>query len=143
MEVNDKKDAIKMLLSEFIKDGYFSDIKELISKALERENSGCTAIGNHVAIPHFRIKGISTSLVVCGVLKKGESIDWNAPDNLGVKYIFLVVSPEDDTQIHLQTLQKITKFALEPKALQDIAVEQGGSSLSELFIQYENEENKK
>ena len=66
-----------------------------------------TALGSGVAVPHAMMDEIATPRLAFARAPSG--IDWNAPDGLPVKFIFLLLTPPDNDRAQLQLLQVIGK----------------------------------
>jgi PTS system nitrogen regulatory IIA component len=82
-----------------------SDSQAVFDALLARERLGTTALGEGVAVPHCRLAG-STGIV--GVLLRlAEGIDFDAPDNLPVDVLFILVVPAQATDEHLKLLGRI------------------------------------
>lgn len=82
----------------------------------KREEALSTGVGNSVALPNARVKGLSEPLIVVGVSEPG--IDFDAPDDKPAQLIFLVLTSEDD-----------------PRARLDIRCELAGLFRDELTVQ--------
>lgn len=80
---------------------------ELIGRVLEREKKGSTGFGRGVAVPHVKHKSVSKIAAAIGLSAHG--IDFNALDKLPVYSIFLLLSPEDRPEDHLQAMEAIFK----------------------------------
>lgn len=78
----------------------------------EREALGSTAIGRGVAIPHCR-SGIHAG-PVAAFLKLAEPVDFGARDGEPVDLVFAMAIPEDDTQLHLDTLSELAGLFADP-----------------------------
>jgi len=89
--------------------------KELLEKLIQREKLGSTAIGEGVAVPHCKIKGLEQPLVLLGISRKG--VDFQAVDQKPVYLFFLVVSPPENPSINLQILAAIAHLVRESKGL--------------------------
>lgn len=77
---------------------------------LGRERLGSTGLGNGVAIPHGRIKGIDTP--VGAFMRVPDGVDFDASDGLPVDLIFALLVPADCTEEHLQILAAVAgKFS--------------------------------
>ena len=87
--------------------------KELLEKLIQREKLGSTAIGEGVAVPHCKIKGLEQPLVLLGISRKG--VDFQAVDQKPVYLFFLVVSPPENPSINLQILAAIAHLVRESK----------------------------
>ena len=79
---------------------------------LEREKLGSTGIGEGVAIPHGKMKGIDHILCAFGRSKKG--IDFDAVDGKPVHIFFLLLAPEDSAGLHIQMLSRISRILRDP-----------------------------
>ncbi|NBX05292.1 MAG: PTS sugar transporter subunit IIA, partial [Betaproteobacteria bacterium] len=64
-----------------------------------------TGLGNGVAIPHGRIKGLK--LPMAAVLLLEQPIGFDAPDNQPVDLLIFLLVPEAATQKHLELLSDI------------------------------------
>jgi len=72
-----------------------------------RERLGTTALGNGVAIPHGRIKGLKEPHVAAIQLK--NPIGFDAADEMPVCLLFVLLVPESATQKHLDLLSEIAE----------------------------------
>lgn len=82
----------------------------LLDALISREEVMSTAMGNGIAIPHVRRFGsesLKTDSVYVAYLF--TPIDWNAPDELPVHTLFLVLASEETR--HLQILAQIANLA--------------------------------
>jgi nitrogen PTS system EIIA component len=86
----------------------------LIFRALwRREQSGSTALGHGVAIPHARILGIREPIVL--FVRTKLPIEFGAPDRQPVSMLFVILVPEDANEEHLQILASVSEmFASKP-----------------------------
>ncbi|HED52736.1 MAG TPA: PTS sugar transporter subunit IIA [Phycisphaerales bacterium] len=78
---------------------------ELIKKILDREQKGSTGFGRGVAVPHVKLAAVTRMAVAIGLSKTG--IDFNALDHQPVYTIFLLLSPIDRPEEHLQAMVAI------------------------------------
>lgn len=81
---------------------------EVTDNLFARERLGSTSLGHGVAIPHGRIKGLSSPLAA--VLRLREPIVFDAPDDLPVDLLFFLLVPEAATQEHLEILSQIAEM---------------------------------
>ena len=80
---------------------------ELITRLLAREQKGSTGFGRGVAVPHVKHPGIERMSAAIGLSPGG--IDFNALDNQPVYSVFLLLSPENQPEEHLQAMEAIFK----------------------------------
>lgn len=89
---------------------------EVIQVLLERERLGSTGIGDGVAIPHGKLKGIPELMLAFGRSRVG--VDFDSMDGKPAHLFFLLIAPEESVGVHLKTLARISKL------LKDSAVRQ-------------------
>lgn len=80
---------------------------ELIRSVLEREKRGSTGFGRGVAVPHVKHKTVRRMAAAVGLSQRG--VDFNALDRQPVFSMFLLLSPEDRPEEHLQAMEVIFK----------------------------------
>jgi nitrogen PTS system EIIA component len=81
------------------------DIKKHLSM---REHLGSTALGMGVAIPHGRIQNLQHTIIT--FVRTKQSIDFKAPDNIGVRIFMCILVPEHAKQEHLNLLSYIANM---------------------------------
>src|SRR5215831_5389843 len=81
-----------------------------------REKLGSTGLGQGVAIPHGRIKGLKESL--CAFFRLAQPIPFEAPDGAPVSLVFVLLVPEQATEKHLQMLSELAQM-FSDKALRE------------------------
>ncbi len=80
---------------------------ELISRVLDRERIGSTGFGKGIAVPHVKHKSVKKLAAAIGLSPTG--IDFNALDHQPVYTVFLLLSPADKPDDHLQAMEVIFK----------------------------------
>ncbi len=73
-----------------------------------REKLGSTGLGQGVAIPHGRIKGLKDA--VCAFLRLAQPVPFDAPDGQPVSLVFVLLVPEQATEKHLQMLSELAQI---------------------------------
>ena len=81
-----------------------------------RERLGSTGLGQGVAIPHGRIKGLKEAL--CAFFRLAQPVPFDAPDGQPVSLAFVLLVPEQATEKHLQILSELAQM-FSDKALRD------------------------
>ena len=74
----------------------------------EREKLGSTGLGQGVAIPHGRIKGLKDALGA--LVRMKQPIPFDAPDGRPVSLIFVLLVPDRATDAHLQILSELAQM---------------------------------
>ena len=75
-----------------------------------REKLGSTGLGQGIAIPHGRIKGLRDA--VGAMIRMHEPIPFDAPDGQPVILIFVLLVPERATDLHLQILSELAQCSV-------------------------------
>jgi len=81
-----------------------------------RERLGSTGLGEGVAIPHGRIKGLKDALAA--VVRLAEPIPFEAPDGQPVSLVVFLLVPEHATEEHLELLSELAEL-LSDRAIRD------------------------
>lgn len=104
-----RDDAIAELVDALITGGAAAQRlrDELIKAVLERERRGSTGFGRGVAVPHVKHKSVKQMTAAIGLSERG--IEFNALDKQPVYSVFLLLSPEDRPEEHLQAMEVIFK----------------------------------
>ena len=83
---------------------------------LARERLGSTGLGQGVAIPHGRIKGLKEALGA--FLRLAQPVPFESPDGQPVSLAFVLLVPEKATEKHLQILSELAQM-FSDRALRD------------------------
>jgi PTS system nitrogen regulatory IIA component len=81
---------------------------QVFDSLFAREKLGSTGLGQGVAIPHGRIKGLRDA--VGAFVKTQTPIPFDAPDGQPVSLIFVLLVPERATDLHLQLLGQLAQM---------------------------------
>ncbi|BBP02231.1 PTS IIA-like nitrogen regulatory protein PtsN [Sulfuriferula nivalis] len=82
--------------------------KTVLDSLLAREKLGSTGLGLGVAMPHGRIKGLKSASGVFVRLR--NPIEFDAPDHLPVRLLFILFVPAQATDLHLEILSELAQF---------------------------------
>jgi PTS system nitrogen regulatory IIA component len=80
----------------------------MVEVLLDREKLGSTGIGDGIAIPHGKLKGLDSLVIAFG--RSHEGIDFDSIDGKPVHIFFLLMAPESSTGQHLKALAKISRM---------------------------------
>lgn len=81
-----------------------------------RERLGSTGLGEGVAIPHGRIKGLKETLAA--LVRLAEPIAFDAPDNEPVRLLVFLLVPEHASEEHLELLSELAEL-LSDRSIRD------------------------
>src|SRR5690606_20757197 len=73
-----------------------------------RERLGSTGLGQEVAIPHGRIKGLKAPLIA--VLRAEGGVPFESPDGQPVRLLVVLLVPEHATEEHLEILSELAEI---------------------------------
>jgi nitrogen PTS system EIIA component len=118
-----KNEVLKELAIALKDSGQINDVGTAVGVMLEREKLGSTGIGDGIAIPHGKLKGLRNILCVFGRSIKGVSFD--SVDRKPVHIFFLLLAPEDSAGLHLKMLSRISRI-LRDQAFRKKLLEQTG-----------------
>lgn len=82
-----------------------------------REKLGSTGLGQGIAIPHGRIKGLKAARGA--FVRLAQPIPFDAPDGRPVNQVFVLLVPEQATEQHLELLSELAQMFSE-RAFRDL-----------------------
>ena len=106
LDVNNKRRLFELIALES-ELRYDLDPTTTVDSLLARERLGSTGLGQGIAIPHGRIRGLDHSVGYFARPKK--PIIFEAPDGQPVRDIFVLLVPEAATDEHLQILSELAQ----------------------------------
>ncbi len=80
----------------------------VVASLAAREKLGSTGLGQGVAIPHGRIKGLQQARGA--FVRLARPIPFDAPDGKPVSQVFVLLVPEHATDQHLQLLSELAQM---------------------------------
>jgi PTS system nitrogen regulatory IIA component len=96
-----------------------------------RERLGSTGLGQGIAIPHGRIKGLKQAMAA--FVRPSEPIPFEAPDGKPVAQVFVLLVPEQATEEHLQLLSELAQMFSERSFREQIATATDVAKVHHLF----------
>ena len=84
------------------------EARVIFESVLQRERLGSTGVGQGVAIPHARLRGIRD---VTGFFARLKSpVDFESIDGRPVDLVFMLLAPEDAGAEHLKALARVSRL---------------------------------
>jgi PTS system nitrogen regulatory IIA component len=99
-----------------------------------RERLGSTGLGEGVAIPHGRIKGLKQPLAA--FVRLDQPIPFESPDGQPVSLLIFLLVPEQATQQHLEILSEIAQFLSDREARERLHTEPNREELHRLLTEW-------
>lgn len=100
-----KSEAIDMLVDLQVKGGNISDREEYKKGIVAREEHGSTAVGEGIAIPHAKNKGVKAPSLAAMTVPDG--VDYEALDDEPSNILFMIAAPEGGSDVHLDVLARL------------------------------------
>ena len=100
-----------------------------------RERLGSTGLGQSVAIPHGRIKGLKEA--VGAFVRLAAPVPFDAPDGKPVDLVFFLLVPEQATERHLQILSELAQLFSDRELRERLATERDASSLHQTITAWQ------
>jgi len=103
----DREGAVAELVRALVHAGSLPPTLEadVVKRVLQREGRDSTGFGCGVAVPHTKHPAVKRLLLAVGVSERG--IDFSARDRQPVYSVFLLISPEESPEDHLQAMETI------------------------------------
>lgn len=92
------------------------DARTVYDTLLQRERLGSTGLGRGIAVPHVKLKSLSS--IVCLLAQLKNPIDFESQDGEPVDLVFVLLAPEHAGGDHLKALARISRLVREPSALE-------------------------
>lgn len=73
----------------------------------DRESLGSTGLGKGVAIPHGRVKSLTSAHIA--FIRTRNGVEFKAPDGAPVRVLVIMLVPDAATQTHLEILSHVAQ----------------------------------
>jgi len=125
MKAVTRYESIRELAEAGAADKTLPDAETIAAAVIDREKMQSTATGQGIAFPHARMEQVSEPRVLMGLSMLGT--DWDAPDGLPVRWVFLVLTPADDLDSQLVILSSIARVIMQPQVKSDLLLAKDSS----------------
>ncbi len=107
---------------------------KVFDSLLARERLGSTGLGEGIAIPHGRIKGLQEAIVA--VFRLATPVPFEAPDGQPVSVLIFLLVPEQATQQHLEILSEVAEMLSDKGLRESLARAPSAEVLHEALCQW-------
>jgi len=107
---------------------------QVFDSLFAREKLGSTGLGQGVAIPHGRIKGLREA--VAALVRMKEAIPFDAPDGQPVNIACILLVPEKATDQHLQILSELAQMFSDKKFRDSILNSKNAEEIHQLITEW-------
>ncbi len=111
VRVDSKDAAINYLVDLHAKVGNITDKAVFKEGIVKREESGSTAIGEGIAIPHAKNKAVTKAGLVAMTVPEG--VDYDSLDGQPTNLIFMIAAPEGGSDVHLEVLSRLSMLLID------------------------------
>jgi len=105
LQGTDKLSVVEELSRVLMKSCQVASYEEIVRVILDREKLQSTGIGDGIALPHGRLKGLKDFVLSFGRSSKG--VDFDSSDHKPTHLFFIVVAPENLAANNLGLLSRI------------------------------------
>ena len=96
-----------------------------------REKLGSTGLGQGIAIPHGRIKGLKEA--TGAFLRLAAPVAFDSPDGKPVSLLFVLLVPEQATEQHLQILSELAQRFSDRVCREALSAAPDSTAIRQLF----------
>ncbi|MDO5718530.1 MAG: fructose-specific PTS transporter subunit EIIC [Tissierellia bacterium] len=118
VSLENKRETIIRAVDLMEKTGVITDREDYERKVFQREEEGTTGVGDFVAIPHGRSSGVERPQLAALTIPAG--VDYESLDGEDVKLLFLIAVPDNDSQVHLDILSKLSQMLMHPEFIEKL-----------------------
>ena len=111
VRVDSKDAAINYLVDLHARVGNITDKAIFKEGIVKREESGSTAIGEGIAIPHAKNKAVTKAGLAAMTVPEG--VDYNSLDGQPTNLIFMIAAPEGGSDVHLEVLSRLSMLLID------------------------------
>ncbi len=107
-----KQDSINKLADLMEASGNLSDKAQYLKDVLAREESGTTGLGDGIATPHAKSRGVKKAGLAAMTVPQG--IDFQSLDNKPARLFFMIAAPDGSNDEHLAILSRLATMIMDP-----------------------------
>jgi len=131
LEAESKDDALLELASVLAENGSGVSAYDIYQRLKEREEIGSTGVGDHVALPHAKVPGLSGILSCFARSEKG--VEFGCLDGEPARLFVCIVGPPDSSTAYLAFLAKASKLLGQPEIRNKLLAAKSAEEIYEIF----------
>lgn len=136
LEVSSKKRAFEQLGLLFENNNGIAR-SQVFDCLFAREKLGSTGLGQGVAIPHGRAKGLRDTLGA--FVRLQTPLPFDAPDGLPVSLMFALLVPEQANEKHLEILSELAQMFSDSAFREKLSSEDDPEKIHHLFTHWQSD----
>ena len=136
LESENKIEVFEELVDKLLLAKNVAPREEILKALWEREHKMSTGIQKGLAIPHAKVADLVNVCGVLGISKKG--IDYAALDGKPVYIIFMVLSPQADSEEHLRLLKGLVALMGNREFYTELLAQKDPGNINKIIKKYED-----
>ncbi|QBG48217.1 PTS sugar transporter subunit IIA [Verrucomicrobia bacterium S94] len=128
-----KKEVLEGLIDNLIRHNQLppGSRKDMLERALQREQAFSTAVDCETAFPHIKLPGFFGVAGTLGIFPDG--IDFGSEDDTPTRFVYLLVTPEGFCDEYLAILSKISRRMLDPAVRKALLISKTAAEAVEIL----------
>ncbi|WP_117233044.1 PTS fructose transporter subunit IIABC [Vibrio maerlii] len=118
LTATDKESVFQELADVLASAGKVSDKALFVRDLWEREETGNTGFEDGIALPHAKSAAVTSPAIAVGISKTG--IDYGAEDGQPSDIFFMIASPAQASDFHIEVLANLSSKIIEPSFLENL-----------------------
>ena len=136
LEAEDKDEAFEEMVDSFCRLQKINARDKLLEALWDRESKMSTGIQKGIAIPHGKAEVMDDVRGLLGISKKG--IDYDALDGQPVYLLFMLFSPQADSEAHLRLLKRLAELLDNPQFYTELLAQNDPQGANRIIKKYED-----
>lgn len=108
---------------------------DVFDSLFSRERLGSTGLGQGIAIPHGRVKGLKEA--AGAFFRLTSPVQFDAPDSRPVSLLFVLLVPEQANEQHLQLLSELAQMFSDSEFRERLADAPDAATIHALFARWD------
>lgn len=108
ISVESKNDLLEELLFLVSMGGKVRDFNLAKTSVYEREKIMVTGIGKGIALPHSKSEAVTSA--AASLVTLSQPVDYDSFDNIPVNIALMILSPNENPEMHLSIIGKLSRF---------------------------------
>ena len=136
LEAEDKDEVFEELINRFCQVRKSGAREDILTAIREREAKMSTGIQKGIAIPHGRTNAVESAQGVLGISRQG--IDYDALDGQPVYLVFMLITPQIESEKHLRLLKRLAELLDNPEFFTDLMAQNDPNGANAIIKKYED-----
>lgn len=131
LQSSESRKQVLWAMAEAISEKLGVESRDILDAVIERENLGSTGVGEGVAIPHARIKALTTPVGV--FVRLNDGVDFDAIDGRDCDLIFMLLAPHSSGADHLRALAQVSRTFRNSDLRERLRAVETGEEMTEIL----------